>query len=94
MIFFTAGVGVILAAASHPFINFRHFELPQPSNLVGWHFPVSDPTVNRVLADTQMLGDSLQGHPRLRLRHLTSPLLSVAELCRQLQTHAENASTR
>ena len=73
-------------ALPDPLVDFRHLELPQPPNLVGRHLPVSNPTVNCVLADPQMLGDLLQGHPWFRLRHLISPSflkkLTCADSCR------------
>jgi hypothetical protein len=59
---------------------------------MGRHIPIPDPTVNRVLADTQMLGYFPQGNPWLILRHLPLPFPSIAELCEQLRTHAENLS--
>ncbi len=55
----SAPVSVVYLPATYPVIHFRYFEFPQPPNLVGRHIPISNPTVNCVLADTQMLGDTL-----------------------------------
>lgn len=62
----------VCTTASHPFVNFSLIEFPKPTDLVTRHLPFTDPLVDRIPLDTEMVSNLIHGEPSVF--HHSTPL--------------------
>src|SRR5690349_8833921 len=57
------------ATSPHPGVHVISLELPEATDPVSGHALASDPRIDAVLADAQVLGDLVDRHPPIRYVH-------------------------
>jgi len=50
-------LGLLGSARLHPLVHFFLVELPKPTDLVARHLPFTDPLVDRIPLDTEMVSN-------------------------------------
>lgn len=50
---------------ANPIIDLRFVELPKPTNLVSWHLPFTNPLVDRVPFNPEMVCNLINGQPSI-----------------------------
>jgi hypothetical protein len=62
----------VRTTASHPLVNFSLIEFPKPTDLVARHLPFTNPLVDRIPLDTEMVSNLIHGEPSVF--HHSTPL--------------------